>query len=211
MTLTEPSRRERKKEETRRRIFEVAIALFREKGFEATTVDEITEKADVARGTFFNYFPKKESVLTFLSADRLAAAKENADALLADPSPVREKLIHLYLLAAGAWNEDRELSQFVFGEWLKRVFTPTAETALGWRELVVALLAQARDNGELRADLDIARAHELLTSVYMTTLFQWLFRPVECLAHDFDLREELRARFTLVFDGLQPRDAGVRP
>ena len=49
MTLTEPTRRERKKEETRRRIFTAAISLFREKGFEQTTVDEITEKADVCR------------------------------------------------------------------------------------------------------------------------------------------------------------------
>lgn len=211
MTVTEPSRRERKKEETRRRIFEVAVALFREKGFEATTVDEITEKADVARGTFFNYFPKKESVLTYLSADRLAAAKENADALLAERLPVREKLIHLFLLAGGAWEQDRELSQFVFGEWLKRVFTPTAETALGWREIVVALLEQGRDSGELGADLDITRAHELLTSVYMTTLFQWLFRPVECLSHDFELRAELRTRLGMVFDGLAPRHGEARP
>ena len=35
MTLLEPSRRERKKEETRQRIFEAAISLFREHGFEA--------------------------------------------------------------------------------------------------------------------------------------------------------------------------------
>ena len=211
MTIAEPSRRERKKEETRRRIFEAAIGLFREQGFEATTVDEITEKADVGRGTFFNYFPKKESVLSYLSEERLAAAKENADALLAERLPAREKLIHLFQLAAGAWEQDRELSQFVFGEWLKRVFTPTAETALGWRDLVAALLAQGRESRELRADLDDQRAHELLTSVYMTTLFQWLFRPAECLSHDFELRAELRARLTLVFDGLEPRGAEVRP
>lgn len=207
MSITEPTRRERKKEETRRRIFEAAIALFREKGFEATTVDEITEKADVGRGTFFNYFPKKESVLSFLSADRLAAAKENADALLADPAPAREKLIHLYLLAAGAWEQDRELSQFVFGEWLRRAFAPTADTELGWRELVHALLEQGRASGQLRAGVDHDRADSLLTSVYMTTLFQWLFCPAECMPHDFDLRAELRIRLEIVFDGLAPHGA----
>ncbi len=67
MTEIEVSRRERKKDETRERIFKTAIKLFHARGFEATTVDDITEKADVAKGTFFNYFPRKESVLAYLS------------------------------------------------------------------------------------------------------------------------------------------------
>lgn len=211
MTLPELSRRERKKEETRRRIFEAAIALFREKGFEATTVDEITEKADVGRGTFFNYFPKKESVLAFLSADRLAAAEEMAGALLAGARPAREKILDLYMLAAGAWEEDRELSRYVFGEWLRRVFAPTADVELGWRKLMFALLAQGRESGELRADVSDERADALFTGIYMTTLFHWLFCPEDCRPQDFDLRQELRLRFEVVFDGLTPRKQGVRP
>ena len=63
MTELELSRRERKKGETRERIFKAACKLFRHKGFEATTIDEIADKADVAKGTFFNYFPRKEAVL----------------------------------------------------------------------------------------------------------------------------------------------------
>ena len=67
--MTEPvvGRRERKKEETKRRIFETAVQLFNERGFDATTIDEIAERADVAKGTFFNYFPRKESLLQYLA------------------------------------------------------------------------------------------------------------------------------------------------
>ena len=72
----ELSRRERKKDETRHRIFHAAIDLFREQGFEQTTVDDITEKADVAKGTFFNYFRRKEAVLAYLSESRLLAIDE---------------------------------------------------------------------------------------------------------------------------------------
>ncbi|PYP30001.1 MAG: TetR/AcrR family transcriptional regulator, partial [Gemmatimonadetes bacterium] len=50
----EVSRRERKKEETKERIFKAAFALFKHKGVDATTVEEICDKADVAKGTFFN-------------------------------------------------------------------------------------------------------------------------------------------------------------
>ena len=78
MTEVGIGRRERKKEETKRRIYVAALELFHEKGFEHTTVDEITERADVAKGTFFNYFPHKESVLSYLSEEWLARVEEMA-------------------------------------------------------------------------------------------------------------------------------------
>ncbi|MEU9000065.1 TetR family transcriptional regulator [Streptomyces caniferus] len=54
--------RERKKEETRRRIAATAWRLFAERGFEAVTVSEIAEAAEVAKATLFAYFPTKESL-----------------------------------------------------------------------------------------------------------------------------------------------------
>ena len=75
MTELELTRRERKKEETKGRIAEVALELFRRKGVEATTVEEICEKADVAKGTFFNHFPHKEAVFGFLSENWVVEAE----------------------------------------------------------------------------------------------------------------------------------------
>ena len=55
--------RERHRERVRDALVEAAFALFSSKGFEATTVDEITERAGVSRRTFFRYFPSKEAAL----------------------------------------------------------------------------------------------------------------------------------------------------
>lgn len=55
--------RERKKEQTQRRIAEVALRLFAERGFDAVTVNEIAEAAEVAKVTLFKYFPTKESLV----------------------------------------------------------------------------------------------------------------------------------------------------
>ena len=57
------SRRERRRHEIRTRILEAAMRLFDEKGFEATTVAEICDAADVAQKTFFNHFASKPDML----------------------------------------------------------------------------------------------------------------------------------------------------
>jgi len=54
--------RDRKKEQTRRRIAEVAHRLFGERGFEKVTVAEVARAAEVAEATLFNYFPTKEDL-----------------------------------------------------------------------------------------------------------------------------------------------------
>lgn len=57
------TRQERKKEETRQKIVSTAMQLFQQVGYEATTMEQISAAADVAKGTLYNYFPVKEAIL----------------------------------------------------------------------------------------------------------------------------------------------------
>jgi len=66
------SRRERKKQETRQKLLESAWQLCQEKGYERTTVEDITDAADVAKGTFFNYFETREAMLNEMALWRIA-------------------------------------------------------------------------------------------------------------------------------------------
>ena len=59
----QPSRRERKKLATRQALQDVALRLVAERGLDQVTVEDISEAADVATRTFFNYFSSKEEAL----------------------------------------------------------------------------------------------------------------------------------------------------
>ncbi len=70
--------RERKKLKTRTAIQREAMRLFLDKGFEATTIEEIAEAAEISPSTFFNYFPTKEDVVFQDELDPLILAAFNA-------------------------------------------------------------------------------------------------------------------------------------
>jgi AcrR family transcriptional regulator len=69
--VVEPGLRERKKARTRADLQRHALRLVRDRGWAATTVDDIAAAAEVSRSTFFRYFPTKEDVVLFDDVDPL--------------------------------------------------------------------------------------------------------------------------------------------
>lgn len=66
--------RERKKAKTRAAIQAAALHLFERQGYDATTVDQIAERAEISQSTFFRYFPTKEDVVLHDRYDPLLLA-----------------------------------------------------------------------------------------------------------------------------------------
>ena len=74
-TVAVSDRRARRRQEARDRVYHAAVELFIERGFDATTMDDIADRADVARATVFNYFQRKTAFLDEWAALRRRKAQ----------------------------------------------------------------------------------------------------------------------------------------
>jgi AcrR family transcriptional regulator len=122
-TASEPAilgRRERKKRETRKRIFSEALQLFLEKGFDAVTVEEIAERADVGKGTVFNYFPQKTAFLIAAYSEWVEVIRENLGPVDSWQGPVRDQLSRLFETLVDLAFEHRVLSRQIIFETMRQ-------------------------------------------------------------------------------------------
>ena len=210
MTEATHGRRERKKEETKRRIFVAALQLFHDKGFEHTTVDEITERADVAKGTFFNYFPRKESVLAYLSEEWLERVEEQAAQkhLLA-----ADRITGFFVAVASAYGENRTLAHLVVHAGMQQMFCSEDLQSRGRLvSLVKDAVSEGQASGEFRTDIEPAAIFLALGAAFMGTLFWWVGHEhpgeVDVPRDEARLEDVIRAQLRLAFDGIRAAPGG---
>ena len=96
----EMQRRERKKQAIRDAIFKTAQNLFITKGFENTSVEDITEKIDIAQSTFFNYFPRKEDLLAEIFKRKLPYLKKKCQEIQELDAPIKTKINKIFSTTA---------------------------------------------------------------------------------------------------------------
>lgn len=90
-TNAEPTRRERQRAATRGRLLQAARELFAEQGVDATRINEITDRADVGFGSFYNYFADKDAIVEAVmraTTEEHGAAMDRLTASVDDPAEV---------------------------------------------------------------------------------------------------------------------------
>jgi AcrR family transcriptional regulator len=138
-----PSLRERKKEQTRQALEAAALALFAEKGFDGTTVDEIAEACDVSQRTFFRYYGAKEDVLFADGDERLGALLDTLAARPVDEAPLRA-VQAAFLATTELYAQDRErllLRSRIF-DGSSSLRSHKYERQRGWEDAVTAVLVE---------------------------------------------------------------------
>jgi TetR/AcrR family transcriptional regulator, cholesterol catabolism regulator len=195
-----PGRRERNKLEVYRRIREAAVELFRQHGYEATTVEQIAERADVAKGTVFNYFPRKESLLEALAADAYVKLMDELGPPETWTGSARDRIVRLLLTLAGVAQEDRVVFRLVLHKNVGDFWREAQGDPLGVfiKGAVRAALREGRSRGELTRTVRLDAAARVLEAAFLTTMLDWLNGGIA----DRAFRRELAAQLDVVFAGL---------
>jgi AcrR family transcriptional regulator len=189
------SRRERKKQETHMRLLRCAWQLFRERGYDDTTVEQITEAADVGKGTFFNYFATKQAVIDEIARWRIDLV--GSEALAADDVP-RGAVARIKLLMTAMADELAPRHDLTYHMFLARISsTAKHESVHRIGSLVHELVVQGQADGEIRADVDPRFVSHLLISC----LFHY-FRRWRHAEGDYPEEVQLKRSVDILMEGL---------
>ena len=170
-------RRERRRTEIRERLFRAALRLFAERGYLETTVEDITEAADVGKGTFFNYFPTKEHVLATFGAERIATIESALDE--AKKGPVLPALRRMAVDLAGMWAESPELLRAIYAAHAScpPVRAELHKRLIHGRRLIAEIFTLAQERGEVRRDFAPAELARLTQLILFGVTLAWAMNP----------------------------------
>jgi len=190
------SLRDKKKIETRKSIFEIAGRLFKEKGYDNTTVDEITKEAGIGKGTFFNYFPTKEALLQ----DFVKQKEELVFDLVKDQSTrnisTKEKIKNILVLVAKSNEKDRDLTKLFVFEHLKH-YGHEERRSTSLNHLIQVIFEKGEKTEEFKIGLDYKMAAGNLTAIYFYSLMEWLWSK-----NDYSLSEDISKKIDMIFEGI---------
>ena len=169
-----PSRRERKKLETRRRLMEAALQLFREQGYDDTTVEQIAEAVDVAKGTFFNYFDTKEAILPAMAEWRFQRLEEVLSPERGAPaSPIARIKLALRLVAEDPL-ADPVMARRLIAAVGHRL---DLRTTHGLTDVLAPQIREAQVAGEIRADLSPVYLGDMIRALFFQQLLTYHCGP----------------------------------
>ncbi|MFO1435331.1 MAG: TetR/AcrR family transcriptional regulator [Gammaproteobacteria bacterium] len=175
-------RRERKRTDTEQRILQVALRLFCDQGFAATTVEQIASGADIAKGTFFNYFSSKEQLI-FAFGERLVGRLAAAAGAITDSAPIREQVRAAMHLLVGEWRGNKRLlrSMLSIGMASDHMSKHLGKLLASGRANVTVLMREAQRRGEVRADISAEDLARLLQQSMMGAQIIWSLAPANNL------------------------------
>jgi AcrR family transcriptional regulator len=189
-------RRERRRQETFQRIMRAAFELFAKHGYADTAVEDITEAADIGKGTFFNYFPTKDALLLAIF-DAVADRFQQFRLHIPEITDVRKALTEFTHATLQEPARSPNIIRGIFGAALTQptIGEKFAKTVQVARQTAIALFERGQKLGQVRNDISA----ELLGRNYQQFIFGtemiWTLTP------DQDLHEWINSMIELFWRG----------
>ena len=168
-------RRQRRAAETRVRLFRCALQLFAERGFPNVTVEDITDGADVGKGTFFNYFESKDHVLGVMAEIQLGKVREAVTLAESGKQTIQSVLHRLFLRVAEEPGRSPDLARALISSFLasKAVRGLIDRNFSEGRKMIARVVAAGQKRGEIDPRLKKKKVALQLQQAFMGTLLLW--------------------------------------
>jgi AcrR family transcriptional regulator len=200
-STSNPSRRERRSAEIRERLFNASLRLFAQKGFAETTVEDITEAADVGKGTFFNYFPSKDHILLAFGEMQFCKLEAAIELARQTGEPMPEFLRSLGVRMTQEPTRNPAIIRALLQGYLSTNPVRAAMMDLQRRvhDLHTQMIQLGQERGEIRNDLPAAEIAQVFRQTIFGTLLIW------SLYGDATLHSRIETAFNLLWSGMAPR------
>lgn len=188
---TNTTRRERRKLEMQERLLEAAIELFSEQGCDLTSVEQICARADMARKTFYNYFPSKEHLIYLLSEQRIFdESRRLLEQARAQSDDTIEQLC-IYMERTGDHlRKFAVLERELIKQTIKDIAHNDERVALRYphlRNLLCDLIEAGQRRGDIRTDFRAELLAQIVSSSMDAVTVSWVYE--ESYPLDRHLRE----------------------
>jgi AcrR family transcriptional regulator len=176
-------RRQRRAVETRMRLFRCALALIAERGLPNVTVEDITEAADVGKGTFFNYFESKDHVLGVMAEIQIGKIREAKVRFFQGKGTVQATLRQLAQQLAEEPGRSPELARALLSSFLGSVSVReiVKRTMHEGRKTIGELISAGQERGNVDPDLKREKAAMQFLQAVLGTLLIWSLHETPAL------------------------------
>src|ERR1700693_2265123 len=197
-----PDRRQRRSSQIRERLFRAALDLFAQHGFADTTVEDITNAADLGKGTFFNYFPSKDHILLTFAEMQLAKLQSIIENRRTTHAPVAQ---FFRTLAIRLTEEPGRNPSIVRALLLANLSSTAVRESMRTNQarghqLLTEFVEIGQQRGELRNDLPAGDIAHVFRQTVLGTLLVW------SLYGDDSLATRIGTALDVLWQGLSPRD-----
>lgn len=165
----------------------VAMDLFSRKGFAQTTVEEITQAADVGKGTFFNYFPSKEHVLGYLVGKQEGVIELHRNLAREGATSSKELLYSLGCSLLKFPAQSPQLARSLISAFLGNVEVREyiMKEMTEKRQWISEIMRLGQQRGELNKDLAALEMARIFQHAVFGTVLMWALDPSSPLEKQF--------------------------
>ncbi|WP_337997322.1 TetR/AcrR family transcriptional regulator [Oleispirillum naphthae] len=182
--------------ETKNRLLQTSLKLFKKRGFDKVTVEDITRYSGVSKGTFYNYFSTKEQVLVE-QFDSIDLYYKQTLCLLAPDTPVAERAM-CFIDAMSDFCRDIWGLSFLKIVYINQISLDRHPSMLLKKDrlfykIIEDIVRQGRDEGVFTTDMPVEEQVYLFASSARSLLYEWCLHDGE-----FDLKAAGRSFFARV-------------